>query len=313
MSSGLRGIRLAIVGGDDRELVLIPELAKMGAYIKVIGFEHGPHIDGIEYAATLSEAVNGVDAVVLPMPGTDERGVVRAKYSKNPLQLSKEFLQIIPPNVPVFIGWARPALQTAARALGLKLVEYNSLDELTILNSIPSAEGAIQMAMEATKITIHGSEAMVVGFGRSGFTLACTLKGMGAHVSLVARKQSDLARAFQLGMQPVHFLDLAQNASEMNLIFNTVPSLVLDRQVLDNVDKEAVIIDIASAPGGTDFEYASFLGIKALLAPGLPGIVAPKTAGKILAQVLPQVIIRQLVTLPDRVPVQERGGARDES
>ncbi len=296
MSSGLRGIRLAIVGGDDRELVLIPELVKKGAYIKAIGFEKAPKLEGIEQAQTLQEAVCGVDAILLPMPGTDERGVVKAKYAHTPLQLVKEVLQLIPPSVPVFIGWARPALQTAAKAFGLRLIEYNSLDELAILNSIPSAEGAIQMAMEATAITIHGSRSMVLGLGKSGFTLARTLQAMGAKVLVVARKDGDLARVYEMGMQPIHFMDLALEVGQAEIIFNTVPTLVLDRVVLDNVNRDAVIIDIASPPGGTDFEYASFLGIKALLAPGLPGIVAPRTAGKILAQVLPKLILRQLVT-----------------
>jgi len=296
MSSGLQGVRLAIVGGDDRELVFIPELVRQGAYITVIGFEKAPKLEDVKEASTFQDAVSGVDAILLPMPGTDERGIVKAKYGQTPLQLSKEVLQLIPLSVPVFIGWARPALQTAAKALGLKLCEYNSLDELTILNSIPSAEGAIQMAMEATSITIHGSEAMVLGFGKSAFTLARTLHAMGARVTVVARKEGDLARAYAMGMQSVHFMDLAQAAAKADIIFNTVPSLVLDRVVLDNVMRDAVIVDIASSPGGTDFEYAAFLGIKAMLAPGLPGIVAPKTAGKILAQVLPKLILRQLVT-----------------
>ncbi len=296
MSSGLRGIKLAVVGGDDRELVFIPELVKMGAYIKVIGFEKAPEINGVEVAATLQDAVRGVDVILLPMPGTDERGVIKAKYTQNPLQLSKEVLQLISPAVPIFIGWARPALKNAAKAFGLKLVEYNNLDELTIMNSIPSAEGAIQMAMEVTTITIHGSHSMVLGFGKSGFTLARMLQGMSAKVSLVARKQGDLARAYEMGMHPVHFIDLAREVGQVDIVFNTVPALVLDRVVLDALNREAVIIDIASSPGGTDFEYAALLGIKALLAPGLPGIVAPKTAGLILAKILPQLIVRQLVT-----------------
>lgn len=296
MSSGLQGVRLAVVGGDDRELFLIPELVKLGAYITVVGFEKGPELTGIKAVSTLQEAVPGVDAILLPMPGTDDRGIVKAKYGQAPLQLTKEVLQLIPPSVPVFIGWARSALKTAAKAFGLKLVEYNTVDELAILNSIPSAEGAIQMAMEATPITIHGSDSMVLGFGKSGSTLARTLHAMGAKVSVVARKEGDLARAYEMGLQPVHLMDLALEAGKADIIFNTVPSLVLDRVVLDNVSRDAVIIDIASPPGGTDFEYAALLGIKAMLAPGLPGIVAPKTAGRILAQVLPKLILRQLVT-----------------
>ena len=53
---------------------------------------------------------------------------------------------------------------------------------------------------------------------------------------------------------------------------------------------QTLIIDLASKPGGTDFRYAEKRGIKALLAPSLPGIVAPKTAGTYLANVLSQLL-----------------------
>jgi len=56
----------------------------------------------------------------------------------------------------------------------------------------------------------------------------------------------------------------------------------------------AVIIDLASKPGGTDFRYAERRGIKALLAPGLPGIVAPKTAGRIMADCLGRLLMEDL-------------------
>ena len=55
-----------------------------------------------------------------------------------------------------------------------------------------------------------------------------------------------------------------------------------------------LIVDLASKPGGTDFRYAEKRGIKALLAPGLPGIVAPKTAGQIVANVLSQLLLELL-------------------
>ncbi|MDA8228270.1 MAG: dipicolinate synthase subunit DpsA, partial [Desulfitobacterium hafniense] len=210
-----------------------------------------------------------------------------------------------PKKVPVFIGWARPALKSAVEVLGLRLIETANLDELAILNSIPSAEGAIQMAMESTNITIHGSQCFVLGLGRSGWTLARMLNGMGARVTGVARKQPDLARASEMGLRPVHFSDLEDEISKAEIIFNTVPKLILDRVMLEKVAREAVIIDLASIPGGTDFDFAQTLGITARLAPGLPGIVAPKSAGRILAQVYPQLIVRHLTTYSF-----ESGGAK---
>ncbi|MDR3542421.1 MAG: dipicolinate synthase subunit DpsA [Desulfosporosinus sp.] len=297
MSAGLKGISLAVIGGDDRELYLIPELQKQGAYIVGVGFENASPIPGMTLAPSLQDVVGQVDALLFPMFGTDERGVVKAKYSASPIVLNKEILQAIPARVPVIIGWARPALKSVAEKLGILLVETITLNEITILNSIPSAEGAIQMAMEATTITIHGSESFVLGLGRTGWTLARMLKGIGAHVTGVARKPSDLARADEMGFHAVHLADLEEEIGRAEIIFNTVPHLILDRVMLDKVARDAVIVDLASIPGGTDFEYAQMLGIKALLAPGLPGIVAPKTAGRILAQIYPQLILRHLTTM----------------
>ena len=297
MSAGLKGIRLAVIGGDDRELYLIPELVKLGAYIVGVGFEKAAPIEGMNLAPSLIEAVKQVDVLLFPMYGTDERGGVKAKYSNSPLILNKEVLQAIPSNVPLFIGWARPALKSATDMMGIRIIETAFLDEIAILNSIPSAEGAIQMAMESSVITIHGSQSFVLGLGRNGWTIARTLKGMGAQVTGVARKPADLARATEMGIKAVHFTNLEDEIGRAEFIFNTVPQLILDKGMLERVHKDAVIIDIASIPGGTDFEYAQLLGIKALLAPGLPGIVAPKSAGKILAQVYPQLILRHLTTL----------------
>jgi dipicolinic acid synthetase, A subunit len=296
MSAGLEGIRLAIIGGDEREIYLIPELQKMGAYIVGVGFENASPIEGLKLVPTLLDAVGQVDVLIFPMFGTDERGVVKAKYAVSPIVLNKEVLEAIPARVPLLIGFARPALKSAAEKMGLQLIETIKFDEITILNSIPSAEGAIQMAMEATNITIHGSKSMVLGLGRFGWTLARMLHGMGAHVTGVARKASDLARAVEMGLNAIHFTDLEDEIGHAEIIFNTVPHLILDSVMLEKVSRDAVIVDLASIPGGTDFEYAQMLGIKSLLAPGLPGIVAPKTAGRILAQVYPQLILRHLTT-----------------
>ncbi|TGE31233.1 dipicolinate synthase subunit DpsA [Desulfosporosinus sp. Sb-LF] len=296
MSAGLKGIRLAVIGGDEREIYLIPELQKQGAYIVGVGFENASPIPGLTLAPSLQDVVGQVDALLFPMFGTDERGVVKAKYSASPIVLNKEVLRAIPARVPLIIGFARPALRSIAENLGIQLVETAILDELAILNSIPSAEGAIQMAMESTTITIHGSESVVIGLGRSGWTLARMLQGIGAHVTGVARKPKVLARATEMGLHAVHFADLEDEIGRAEIIFNTVPQPILDRVMLEKVARDAVIVDLASIPGGTDFEYAQMLGIKALLAPGLPGIVAPKTAGKILAQIYPQLILRHLTT-----------------
>ncbi|MHB8072435.1 dipicolinate synthase subunit DpsA [Desulfosporosinus fructosivorans] len=301
MTTVLNGIRLGVVGGDDRELYLIPELQKQGASIVGVGFEKAPPIPGMVRKSTIQDIVGEVDALLFPMFGTDERGGVKAKYSDSSIALNKEVLQAIPQYVPIFIGWARPALKSAAEKMGIRLIETAKLDEIAILNSIPSAEGAIHMAIKETPITIHQSESFVLGLGRTGWSIARMLKGMGASVTGVARRPDVLARAVEMGLRAVHFEDLEEEIRRAEIIFNTVPTLILDRPILDRVSRDAVIIDLASIPGGTDFEYADMLGIKALLAPGLPGLVAPKTAGKILAEVYRKLILLNLMSYEHRI------------
>lgn len=294
MGAVLEGVRLAVIGGDDREIYLIPELQKQGAYIIGLGLEKSPLGQNIEHAHSFKEAISKADALLLPMFGTDERGLVKAKYSTVPIVLDDEVLESIPPGVPLFIGWARQALKAAAQKMNIDLVEVANRDDVAILNSVPSAEGAVQMAMEATNITIHSSESFVLGLGRFGLTLVRLLKGMGSRVTVAARKSSDLARAEEMGVGAVHLSELSSAIHKAEIVFNTIPALVLNRAVLEKMSPEAVIIDLASIPGGTDFEYAKTLGIKAQLAPGLPGIVAPKTAAKIIAGIYPSLILEHL-------------------
>ncbi|TGE39311.1 dipicolinate synthase subunit DpsA [Desulfosporosinus fructosivorans] len=301
MTTVLNGIRLGVVGGDDRELYLISELQKQGASIVGVGFEKAPPIPGMVRKSNIQDIVAEVDALLFPMFGTDDRGGVKAKYSDSSITLNKEVLQVIPQHVPIFIGWARPALKSAAKKMGIRLIETAKLDEIAILNSIPSAEGAIHMAIKETPITIHQSESFVLGLGRTGWSIARMLKGMGASVTGVARRPDVLARAVEMGLRAVHFEDLEEEIRRAEIIFNTVPTLILDRPILDRVSRDAVIIDLASIPGGTDFEYADMLGIKALLAPGLPGLVAPKTAGKILAEVYKKLILLNLMSYEHRI------------
>ncbi|RNC28062.1 MAG: Dipicolinate synthase subunit A [Candidatus Dichloromethanomonas elyunquensis] len=294
MSAVLEGVRLAIIGGDDREIYLIPELLRLGAYIIGLGLEKSSLGNSIEHAQSFKNVVEKADALIFPMFGTDERGLVKAKYSNLPIIFNNDVLESIPPGVPLFIGWARPALKKAAQKLHIEVIEVANRDEVAILNSIPSAEGAIQMAMEATNITIHSSNSFVLGPGRTGMTLVNMLKGLGAKVTVAARKPADIARALEMGVSIIECSELKKEIWKADIVFNTVPALILDREILENMSREAVIIDLASIPGGTDFEYAQMLGIKAQLAPGLPGIVAPKTAGKILAQIYPPLIKEHL-------------------
>lgn len=293
MQPHLKGVTVAVLGGDAREAFLVQHLADIGVRVRVVGLPVEAR-EGIDTCRDIPDGLMGVQAVVLPVPGVNHRGELYAAFSDRPLVLSVEMLSALPPGTPVLVGVARDILVEMVRECGLRLVEVMKLDEVAILNSIPSAEGAIQLAMENSDITVHGSRSFVLGFGRTGMTLARKLGALGSRATVVARNAAQRARALEMGLEAVDFSGFPAEVPGADLVFNTVPHLVLDRQVLGRVSPGALIIDLASPPGGTDFQAAEGLGIKVILAPGLPGKVAPRTAGRVLAQVVPKIIMEEL-------------------
>ncbi|RIV29344.1 dipicolinate synthase subunit DpsA [Alicyclobacillaceae bacterium I2511] len=280
----LTGRKLVFIGGDARQIEVIAEVTDADAGTILIGFDqfHGSFPDTRLEPLTL-EVMGLADAVILPIAGMDDDGRVDCKFSSHSVYLQKEHFAALRPGTYVFSGIARSKLEQWCSDFDLHLVKLMDLDEVAILNSIPTAEGAVAMAMEHTDITIHGAKTAVLGFGRSGMTLARLLAHMGAEVSVAARQPADIARIVAMGLRPLDIQQLENSMGSMELIFNTIPHLILTTDVLSRVDRHCVIIDIASKPGGTDFRFAERRGIKAVLAPSLPGLVAPKTAGKIIA------------------------------
>ena len=278
-----------IIGGDDRDLYLSKFLDKQGfKNIFLWGFDKiGHEVFSLE---KLKKNLGTNPTIILPMSGTNEAGNVKGKYSSIPVIIEDEFFNILQPNTKLIIGYARQWFKDKCNKRHINLIEVAEDDELAILNSIPSAEGAIQIAMENSEITIHGSKSLVIGFGRCGITLARLLKGLDTKVYVMTRNKTNLARSYEMGFVPVDPKDYKTILPEMDFIYNTAPNMVLPKEKLTLCTKTEVIVDIASSPGGVDFIYAKENGIKAILAPGLPGLVAPKTAAKILAAVYPKFL-----------------------
>lgn len=288
----LTGISVLLIGGDARQLEVIRELSDKDASVKLIGYDNLQHaFSGVTKAEPSPDAFAGVDAVVLPPVGTDEEGKVDSIFSAQETVLTDAHVERLPKHANVYTGMANAYLQDLCARHGIEVVELFKRDDVAIYNSIPTAEGALMMAIQNTDITIHGSLCLVLGMGRTGLTLARMLAALGAKVRMGVHRSEQFARAFEMGLSPFHTTELVRVAGEADLVFNTVPAEIVTARVIAELPHRAVIIDLASKPGGTDFRFAEKRGIKALLAPGLPGIVAPKTAGRIIARVLGRLLV----------------------
>lgn len=287
----LTGRKLLFVGGDARMLEVIAKATELDASVTLVGFDdEAASFPDTSLEPLSVEAFADVDALVLPIAGTDESGRVESRFCDQPIVLTDAHFAAMREGALVFCGIAGAWLQRVCDTHKLQLIRLMALDEVAILNSIPTAEGAIAMAMERTAITVHGSNCTVLGFGRCGQTLARTLSALGARVCVVARGEAHLARVREMALTPLPMAQLARAVGTADIVFNTIPHPILTANVLCGVQRSVVIIDIASKPGGTDFRYASRHNITAVLAPSLPGLVAPQTAGRIIAGSLCRIL-----------------------
>lgn len=290
----LTGIHVAFIGGDARQLEVIKKCIQLDASVTLIGFDNlESSFTGATKKPLTCDVLKDVDALILPIVGSDEKGFVESIFCSKPLQLKEEHVASLPKSCVVYTGMSKPFLKTLLQKQQIALVELLDRDDVAIYNSIPTVEGALMMAIQNTDFTIHGSQVIVLGLGRTGLSLARALHALGARVRVGARRPEHIARIYEMGLTPFQVSELRSQVSNVDVLFNTIPQLVVTAEVLAQMPQSAFVLDLASKPGGVDFRFAERRGIKALLAPGLPGIVAPKTAGQIIANILSRLIAEQ--------------------
>ena len=292
----LTGMQIAVIGGDARQLEVVRKLTELDAKLILVGFEQLDHA----FTGTVKEKMENVDfsevdSIILPVRGTDSNGKVETIFSSEQVILTEEMIKKTPSHCVFYAGITNDYLNELFDKVNRKLVLLFERDDVAIYNSIPTVEGAIMMAIQYTDFTIHGSEVAVLGLGRVGMSVARTFQALGAKVKVGVRKSEDLARITEMALKPFHLKDIAEEMKRVDICINTIPFPIITANVIANMPVHTLIIDLASKPGGTDFRYAEKRGIKALLAPSLPGIVAPKTAGQILANALGLLIHEEYV------------------
>ncbi|CAG9607397.1 dipicolinic acid synthetase subunit A [Pseudoneobacillus rhizosphaerae] len=293
----LTGMQIAVIGGDARQLEIIRKLTELDAKLSLVGFEQLDHA----FTGAVKEKVDEVDfshvdSIILPVPGTNLEGHVETIFSNEKVVLIEEMLMKTPAHCTIYSGISNAYLTGITKKANRRLVQLFERDDVAIYNSIPTVEGTIMMAIQHTDFTIHGSRVTVLGLGRVGMSVARTFQALGAKVKVGARKSEHLARISEMALVPFHLNNLEAEVKDVDILINTIPTVIVNATVISKMPAHTLIIDLASKPGGTDFRYAEKRGIKALLAPGLPGIVAPKTAGQILANVLSQLLEDDLLS-----------------
>ena len=272
-----------IIGGDIRQLYCARSALDDGYAVLVSGFEKCDEKMGIENVSP-ETAVNASDALILPLPVSKDGRQLYSPFSDKPVSAA-DILSLVKKGQPVFCGLEGSL--PASEFSGIEHYFYGKREDFAVANAVPTAEGAIEAAMKNSDITLASSECLVAGYGRIGRVLSSFLRGLGAEVTVSARKSRDIEFIRASGMRAVNTGSIK---GRFDFIFNTVPSLVFDRKTLADCAAGAIIIDLASQPGGVDREAAGIMNIPVYHVLSLPGKVAPKTAGVIIKNAVYNII-----------------------
>ena len=265
-------IKIGVIGGDLRQLVAADQLAADGYEVAVYGFDEYIGSFGMTTRClSVEDTIRKADFIILPLPYSVDKIHLNTPLSQNEIHLEDVFNAVnINENQVILGGKFDSAAENLALKNKLKLIDYYKREDLSILNSIPTAEGSINIAMQEMPVTLSNSKVLVMGYGRTGKVLAHKLYGLHADVYVSARKYDDFAWIEAFGYKGLSYDVLDDYLDRFDAVFNTVPTLMLNRKRLEKIKSDAVIIDISSNPGGVDFTAAKELGKNVIWALSLP-------------------------------------------
>ncbi len=269
--------KFLFVGGDKRQSYAARYIERMG--------------ERAEFAFTypqLRELIGGTDYVVLPLPVSRDGIHVSSLPDKGLITL-EELLFELKEGMTVLAGMPDESIGEIIRRKGVKLYDYYKVETLSLLNSISTAEGVIYELIGGSKINLHGSKTLVTGYGKAASALVGRLVALGSDVTVAARSDRDRTAVLCARCKAIPLYSIEGVAGHFDFVVNTVPATVIDEKIISKLKKSCVVVEIASAPFGIDFDSAEKHSIKVIKAPSLPGRISPVSAGEAIAKTIQSI------------------------
>lgn len=283
--------RYLVLGGDLRNIKLAGMLADDGNRVYSFGQDRSDEIldDGrIEKCTSLKTAMEKAQVIIGPVPFSSNEDFINAPFAHDKIMID----DLMKTNKgKIFIsGSIKDNLRKQLDEKYMEVIDIMKRDDLAILNTIATAEGTIEVAIKNTDKILQGSRVLILGFGRVGKIVANKFSKMSALVTCAARKVSDLAWIKAYGYNSLNINDMLYDLKEFDIIINTVPQTILRERELKHIDAEALLIDLASSPGGIDGKMAKSMGLNFIWALALPGRIAPSSSAKFIKDTVYTII-----------------------
>ncbi len=272
-------MKIAIMGGDLRMLIAGEHFAA-GCSCIGFGFDKYSKIPSFPQTDSAEFAIKNADAVLLPLP-CEKDGYLNTPFSDVKIPMNDIFAY--GNKSTLFFGGRMPKTNE-------NRIDYSNREDFQLFNAVPTAEGAIGIAIRESQKTLKDSKAVIMGYGRIGSYLAELLKSFGTDIQIVARSPKSRAQAIIRGHKAVGFEAIEAPLSQADIIFNTVPCKIFGPTELSAIKKNCPLIDLASLPGCAEEKDCIENGIKLIRALGLPGKIAPETAGRIIYETVRDIL-----------------------
>ena len=299
--------KICLLGGDTRQASLAQHLSRSGYMVAVWGIPDAEYMKtyktadtpDVLHAQSAAEALCSARAVILPLPATSDGVRVHcAAEDASDLGTHRELrltqlLESMPAGALLLAGKPPEVLRSMARNAHIQLIDYYDSEEVQLKNAVPTAEGAVAIAMAELPITLYGASCTVLGYGRIGRRLSDVLYALGARVTVAARSERDLNFAQISGCRASPIPEFLQCPGDTDVIFNTIPIPLIGADTLEKLPPKTLFIELASAPGGICPDALKDCRQKIIRAPSLPGKVAPHSAGEILADSILKILKKE--------------------
>lgn len=277
---------LAFFGGDRRMAVAAEEMKKRGYSAEtVVGFSADSGTEREKIQTVIARS----DVLVLPIPCSIDGRTIAAPSAEFPVDW-KEICMHLTSRHRIIGGRIPDDWRAEAVRCGVMVYDAAESDRFAWKNALPTAEGALAIAIQTVPKTVSGMCVLLIGYGRIHRCLAPMLLSLGAHVTVCERKPEARELAAEIGCEVIAFSHLSEACGNADWICNSVPACILGEKELSHCKEDVLLLDLASKPGGVDRAEAEKQGISVIWALGLPGKCAPVSAGRYYAEEILEIL-----------------------
>ena len=284
-------MKFAVIGGDKRAEILCQLLSSDGHRVYTYALEKAQLPKEVPKTGCLQGCIYGADYVILPVPA-ENGGVLSAPLSDEQLPISALTDALWEGQI---LCGGRFSDETCRQAIngGVYIEDIMRRPTFAWGNAALTAEGAIGIMSRSSDASIAGSAVLITGWGRIGRLLSAKLRALGANVTVASRRGDHRAEALSTGLSSCDYASLPAKAGEFSFVVNTVPARVLEERTLCALKEDAVLIELASAPGGYDRTLCANMGLNSVAAPGIPGRYMPRSAAELIRRSIYEIVDEQ--------------------